>query len=42
VALGDLDAGNGAVAIESLTLQTEGWVRDPSVAEPAEPSFDVP
>jgi phage tail-like protein len=42
VALGDLDAGNGAVAIESLTLQTEGWVRDPSVSEPTEPAFDVP
>jgi phage tail-like protein len=42
VALGDLDAGNGAVAIESLTLQNEGWERDVSVPEPSEPSFTAP
>lgn len=42
VALGELDAEANGVAIESLTLQNEGWERDASVAEPAEPSFDAP
>lgn len=42
VALGDLDAGHGAVAIESLTLQNEGWERDDAVPEPTEPSFSAP
>lgn len=43
VALPELD-GNGdrGVAMESLTLENEGWERDLSVVEPAEPSFDVP
>jgi phage tail-like protein len=41
VALGDLEAGNGSVAIESLTLQNEGWQRDVTVPEPAEPSFEA-
>lgn len=35
-ALPDLDANGNAVAIESLTLQNEGWQRDRDVAEPAE------
>jgi len=38
-ALPDLDANASAVAIERLVLQNEGWERDTSVAEPAEPSF---
>jgi phage tail-like protein len=38
-ALPELDAAGGAVAIESITLQNEGWERDHSVVEPAEPSF---
>jgi phage tail-like protein len=43
VALSDLIAnGEASVAIESLTLQNEGWERDTSVAEPAEPSFNAP
>ena len=43
VALGDLEAnGNGAVAIETLVLQHEGWERDYSIQEPAEPSFTEP
>lgn len=37
-ALPELDAGASAVAIESLTLENEGWIRDTSVAEPAEQS----
>jgi phage tail-like protein len=43
VALSDLNAnGEASVAIESLTLQNEGWERDTSVTEPQEPSFNVP
>jgi phage tail-like protein len=42
VALGDLEANNGTVAFESLTLEHEGWERDPDVAEPQEPSFTDP
>jgi phage tail-like protein len=37
-ALPDLDANGNSVAIESITLQHEGWERDLSVTEPAEPS----
>jgi phage tail-like protein len=42
VALGALDASAGGVAIESLTLQNEGWERDVTVPEPTEPSFGAP
>lgn len=35
-ALPDLDASGNAVAIQSLTLQHEGWIRDTSVTEPTE------
>lgn len=38
-ALPELDASGNAVAIETLTLQNEGWERDTSVTEPTEPSF---
>ena len=38
-ALPDLDASGNAVAIQSLTLQNEGWERDTSVAEPSESKF---
>jgi phage tail-like protein len=41
-ALPDLDANASAVAIQHLVLQNEGWERDTSVVEPAEPSFTVP
>ncbi len=37
-ALPDLDANEPAIAIESLTLQHEGWERDTSVTEPTETS----
>ena len=37
-ALPDLDANSGAVAIERLVLENEGWERDPSATEPKEPS----
>jgi phage tail-like protein len=36
-AVADLDSSGNAVLIQSLTLQHEGWQRDPGVAEPAEP-----
>jgi phage tail-like protein len=36
-ALPDLDAGTtNAVGIQTMTLQHEGWQRDPSVSEPTE------
>lgn len=36
-ALSELDANAGEVAIETLVLEHEGWERDESVVEPAEP-----
>ena len=41
-ALPELDASGNAIAIQSLTLQNEGWVRDESVAEPKELTYDEP
>jgi phage tail-like protein len=41
-ALPDLDANANAVAIQHLKLENEGWQRDLSVTEPAEPSFTQP
>jgi phage tail-like protein len=37
-ALSDLDAGIGSIAIQSITLQNEGWERDTAVVEPKEDS----
>lgn len=42
IALAELDAAGNAVAIQTLTLQNEGWERDTSVPEPAEPGFSPP
>jgi len=42
VALPDLDANAAVVAIQRITLENEGWERDPAVVEPAEPSFSNP
>jgi phage tail-like protein len=39
-ALPDLDANANAVAIQHIKLENEGWERDTSVNEPAEPSFN--
>jgi phage tail-like protein len=39
-ALPELDANCSAIAIQSIVLQNEGWERDTSVTEPAEPSFN--
>lgn len=41
-ALPDLDANANAVAIQMLKLELEGWERDYSVTEPAEPTFVEP
>ncbi len=36
VALPELDAGINAVAIQSITIENEGWERDTAVVEPKE------
>jgi phage tail-like protein len=36
----DLDANANAILIQSIKIEHEGWQRDFSVKEPAEPSFD--
>ena len=41
-ALPELDANKGAVAIQKITLENEGWERDYEVTEPDEPSFTEP
>ncbi len=41
-ALADLDANANAVAIQTLKLENEGWERDDSVTEPAEPTLAAP
>jgi phage tail-like protein len=38
-ALPELDSNANAVAIQSIKLENEGWIRDREVVEPAEPSF---
>ncbi len=38
-ALPELDANANAVAIQSIKLENEGWIRDREVVEPAEPSL---
>jgi phage tail-like protein len=38
-ALPELDANANGVAIQSIKLENEGWIRDVEVTEPAEPSF---
>ena len=38
----ELDASANAVAIQTLTLQNEGWERDTAVTEPSEPTFTLP
>jgi len=41
-ALPDLDASANAVAIQTITLQNEGWERDYEVTEPSEPTHTEP
>lgn len=38
-ALPELDANANAVAIQSIKLENEGWIRDIEVREPTEPAF---
>lgn len=38
-ALPDLDANAGAIAIQNIVVQNEGWERDESVTEPSEPTL---
>ena len=40
-ALPELDANANAVAIQKLKLENEGWLRDPAVNEPSEPTFTI-
>ena len=40
--LPELDASANAIAIQTLTLQNEGWERDYEVTEPREPTFSEP
>lgn len=42
IALPELDGSANAVALESLTLQNEGWTRDDSVQAPTLPSYTEP
>ncbi|MDH4334982.1 MAG: phage tail protein [Chloroflexota bacterium] len=41
-AMPELDGSGNAVAIQSMTLQNEGWERDLSVTEPEQQSFTIP
>jgi phage tail-like protein len=41
-AMPELDGVGNAIAIQSITLENEGWERDASVTEPSEPSFSLP
>jgi phage tail-like protein len=41
-AMPEMDANANAVAIQSLTLENEGWERDYAVVEPTEPTFTEP
>jgi len=38
----DVDANANAIAIQSIKLENEGWIRDNEVQEPSEPTFTVP
>lgn len=38
-AIPELDANANAIAIQTLKLENEGWIRDAEVVEPTEPSF---
>jgi phage tail-like protein len=40
--ISDLDGNANAVAIQNLKLENEGWIRDQSVVEPKEPTYNDP
>lgn len=41
-AMADLDGVGNALVVESMVLQNEGWERDDSIVDVAEPSFVLP
>lgn len=41
-AVTEFDAGSSDLAIESITLEHDGWERDTDVAEPTEPTYTTP
>ncbi len=41
-ALDGLDAADSGVLMQSIQVQHQGWERDLSVVEPAQPSFTIP
>jgi phage tail-like protein len=41
-ALPEMDANANAVAIESIKLENEGWIKDPTVRDVPELSFTIP
>ncbi len=41
-ALDGLDASDSGVLIQNIQVQHQGWLRDVSVVEPAQPSFTIP
>jgi phage tail-like protein len=41
-AVTEFDANSTQIAIESVTLEHEGWERDYSITEPSEPSYTEP
>ncbi|HZR00890.1 MAG TPA: phage tail protein [Chloroflexota bacterium] len=41
-AMPELDANGNAIAIQSITLECEGWEQDYDVGEPTEGLFDLP
>ena len=42
LAVPDLDANANAIAIQHIRVENEGWIRDQSVKEQPEPSFQDP
>jgi len=41
-AMTDFDATESRVAIETMTIEHEGWERDTDIMEPTEPTFTEP
>lgn len=41
-AMSDLDGVGNAVIVESIVIQNEGWERDDTIVDAAEPSFVIP
>lgn len=41
-AMSDLDGVGNALIVESIVIQNEGWERDDTIADAAEPTFAIP